>query len=105
MSHLGARVLRVLKEDISYELRDIEDNPISKSEARRLVLSLNTMCQRISVKREDGATAKLVRIGRQRLTGQTRQAKLLNLYKSKPSPDNNSNQEGSGGQVPTIDNY
>jgi len=39
MSHLGARVLRVLKEDSPYELRDIEGNPISKDEARRLILS------------------------------------------------------------------
>jgi len=39
MSHLGARVLRVLKEDSPYELRDIEGNPISKDEARKLVLS------------------------------------------------------------------
>ena len=39
MSHLGARVLRVLKEDSPYELRDIEGNLISKNEARRLVLS------------------------------------------------------------------
>ena len=39
MSHLGARVLRVLKEDSPYELRDINGNPISKKGARRLVLS------------------------------------------------------------------
>jgi transposase len=39
MSHLGARVLRVLKEDSPYELRDIEGNPISKDAARKLVLS------------------------------------------------------------------
>jgi hypothetical protein len=39
MSHLGARVLRVLKENSPYELRDIEGNPISKDEARRLVIS------------------------------------------------------------------
>ena len=39
MSHLGARVLRVLKDDSPYELRDIEGNPISKDEARKLVLS------------------------------------------------------------------
>ena len=39
MSHLGARVLRVLKEDSPYELRDIEGNLITKNEARRLVLS------------------------------------------------------------------
>jgi transposase len=39
MSHLGARLLKVLKEDSPYELRDIEGNPISKDEARRLILS------------------------------------------------------------------
>jgi transposase len=39
MSHLGARVLRVLKEDKAYELRDIEGHLISKNEARRLILS------------------------------------------------------------------
>jgi transposase len=39
MSHLGARVLRVLKEDRPYELRDIEGQPIDKSEVRKLILS------------------------------------------------------------------
>jgi len=39
MSHLGARVLRVLKEDRPYELRDTEGQPIDKSEVRKLILS------------------------------------------------------------------
>jgi transposase len=39
MSHLGARVLRVLKEDRPYELRDTEGKPISRDNARRLILS------------------------------------------------------------------
>jgi hypothetical protein len=39
MSHLGARVLTVLKEDRPYELRDIEGNAISKEDARKLILS------------------------------------------------------------------
>jgi len=39
MSHIGARVLRVLKEDSPYDMRDIEGNLISKNEARKLVLS------------------------------------------------------------------
>jgi hypothetical protein len=38
MSHLGARVFAVLKEDRPYELRDTEGKPISKDDARRLVL-------------------------------------------------------------------
>jgi transposase len=39
MSHLGARVLRVLKEDRPYEIRDLEGESINKSEAKRLILS------------------------------------------------------------------
>lgn len=39
MSHLGARVLAVLKVDRPYELRDIESNPISKEHAKELILS------------------------------------------------------------------
>jgi len=39
MSHLGARVFAVLKEDRPYELRDTDGNPISKDHARRLILS------------------------------------------------------------------
>ena len=39
MSHLGARVLTVLKQDRPYELRDIEGNPISKKDARKLILA------------------------------------------------------------------
>ena len=39
MSHLGARVLRVLKEDRPYELRDTEGKPIIRDNARRLILS------------------------------------------------------------------
>jgi len=39
MSHLGARVLRVIKEYRLYELRDTEGKPISRDDARRLILS------------------------------------------------------------------
>ena len=39
MSHLGARVLKVLKEDRPYELRDIEGNLINKHEAKNLIMS------------------------------------------------------------------
>ncbi|MFQ5987890.1 MAG: IS110 family transposase [Dehalococcoidia bacterium] len=39
MSHLGARVLAVLKEDRPYELRDLDGKPISRDEARKLILS------------------------------------------------------------------
>jgi transposase len=39
MSHLGARVFIVLKEGRPYELRDTEGNPISKDDARRLIMN------------------------------------------------------------------
>jgi hypothetical protein len=38
MSHLGARVFAVLKQSRPYELRDTDGNPISKDDARRLIL-------------------------------------------------------------------
>lgn len=39
MSHIGARVFTVLREDRPYELRDTEGKPISKMEARALILA------------------------------------------------------------------
>lgn len=39
MSHLGARVLRVLKEDRPYEIRDLEGKLIDKNDAKGLILS------------------------------------------------------------------
>jgi hypothetical protein len=39
MSHMGARVFMVLREDRAYELRDPEGNPISKMAARALILA------------------------------------------------------------------
>jgi transposase len=39
MSHLGARVLAVLRENTPYEIRDIQGKPITWTEARRIVQS------------------------------------------------------------------
>jgi hypothetical protein len=38
MSHLGARVLTVLKENRPYELKDVEGKSISWEDARKLIL-------------------------------------------------------------------
>jgi len=38
MSHMGARVLAVLREDRPYELRDIDGRPTTSEEARKLIL-------------------------------------------------------------------
>ncbi len=39
MSHIGARILAVLRENKPYELRDIEGRPITWEDARRMILS------------------------------------------------------------------
>ncbi len=39
MSHLGARILSVLRENKPYELRDIEGNPISREDAKKLIMA------------------------------------------------------------------
>ena len=39
MSHMGARILTVLREDRPYELRDIDGKPIGREEAWKLILS------------------------------------------------------------------
>ena len=39
MSHIGARILAVLRENKPYELRDVEGKPISWQDARKLILS------------------------------------------------------------------
>jgi len=38
MSHIGARILAVLRENKPYELRDVEGKPISWEDAKRLIL-------------------------------------------------------------------
>ena len=66
MSHIGARVLAVLREDKPYELRDIDGRPITSEEARRLIL-LN--CQvpeeiRRERRRRKQVSGKVVKSGR-----------------------------------------
>ncbi len=39
MSHLGARILAMLRENRTYELRDTQGRRISKEEARKVILS------------------------------------------------------------------
>jgi transposase len=39
MSHIGSRILAVLRENKPYELRDIQGRPVTWEEARRLILS------------------------------------------------------------------
>ena len=101
MSHLGARVLSVLKEDRPYELRDTEDKPVSKDDARRLIIAKYQVPDEIRRERRRRNSKN-----RETATDRANEAaKLLNLYKPKPSPANNSNLEKSEGQAATLDNH
>lgn len=68
------------------------------------------MCRRIYGERDDGAIARIDSPvdyeNRETATYRTHEAaKLLNTYKSKPSPGSNSKREELGDQVSAIDNY
>ena len=39
MSHLSARVLAVLREDKPYDLRDMDGRPVSREEAKKIILA------------------------------------------------------------------
>ena len=68
MSHIGARVLAVLREDRPYELRDIDGGPITREEARRLIL-LNYQVPdeiRQERRRRNRVSGKAVKSGRRK---------------------------------------
>ncbi|MFO7995956.1 MAG: IS110 family transposase [Dehalococcoidia bacterium] len=62
MSHMGARVLKVLKEDRPYEIRNLEGESINKSEAKRLILSQYYVSEGVRRERRRRNT-KVKRIG------------------------------------------
>ncbi|MFQ5988214.1 MAG: IS110 family transposase [Dehalococcoidia bacterium] len=77
MSHLGARVLTVLKEDRPYELKDTEGKPISQNEARRLILSkyhVSEEIRRERRRRNRSNTVKARRKDREMATYRTNEA-------------------------------
>jgi transposase len=74
MSHLGARVLTVLKEGRPYELRNAEGNLISKGNARRLVLSKYHVSEDIRRERRRRNPTKVRRIDREMTTHRTNEA-------------------------------
>ena len=74
MSHLGARVLRVLKEDRPYELRDTEGKPIDKLAARELILSRYHVSEDIRRERRRRNPVKSRRKDREMTTYRTNKA-------------------------------
>ena len=74
MSHLGARVLAVLKEDRPYELRDIEGKPISKNEAKRLILARLQVPEEIRRERRRRKSGKVRRNAKEMATCRSNEA-------------------------------
>jgi transposase len=58
MSHIGARILAVLRDDKPYELRDIKGDPITWRDARELVLSNYQVPEEIKRDRRRRGTLK-----------------------------------------------
>jgi sRNA-binding protein len=75
-SHLGARILRVLKEDRPYEIRDLEGKPINKSEAKGLILSQYHVSE--EVRRE--------RRRRNTKTNRKREAAIVSIHEAAEAP-------------------
>jgi transposase len=61
MSHMGARILTVLREDRPYELRDIDGKPISREEAWKLILSNYKVPEEIKHERRRKTTAAMLK--------------------------------------------
>ena len=80
MSHMGARVLAVAREDRPYELRDIQGRPIAREEARRLILSNYQVPEEIKRERRRRKTAsnttKSLRKGREMVAHRTSEAAI-----------------------------
>ncbi len=60
MSHMGARILTVLREDRPYELRDADGKPISREEAWKLILTTYTVPDEIKRERRRKTTAAML---------------------------------------------
>jgi hypothetical protein len=74
MSHLGARVLAVLKDDRPYQLMDDEGKLIGKIEARELILSKYQVPEDIRQERRRRKPAKAAKKNREMTTYRTHEA-------------------------------
>ena len=74
MSHLGARILAVLKEDRPYQLMDDEGKPIGKSEACKLIHAKYQVPEDVRRERRRRKTVKVDKNNREMGTYRTRGA-------------------------------
>jgi len=99
MSHLGARVLKVLLEDRPYDLRDIDGKSVDRKAAKTLILTKYHVSDDIRRERRR-RNSKAVKTGE---TATNRTNETAKPYDSTVS-QNNSNGGKSEGQK-TLDNY
>jgi hypothetical protein len=102
MSHMGARILTVLREDRPYELRDIDGKPISREEAWKLILSNYKVPEEIKRERRRKTTTAMLK---RRIKNREMAAYRTNEAATAPQPvsllaipDFNSNSVLSRGQ-------
>jgi transposase len=103
MSHLGARVLRVLKEDRPYEIRNLEGKSIDKGEAKRLILSQYYVSEEVRRERRRRNT-KVKRKGETEIVSIHEAAKTPQPVQIHLSPKNNFNGGGQKNQK-SLDSY
>ena len=85
MSHLGARVWKVLLEDRPYELKDMQGKSITRENARILILTKYHVPE--EVRKEKRRRMNKTGVVRETATNSICEtAKLLKLHKFKPSP-------------------
>ncbi len=61
MSHIGARILTVFRENRPYELRDTDGKPISRAEAWKLILSNYKVPEEIKRERRRKTTTAILK--------------------------------------------
>lgn len=83
MSHLGARILAVLREGRPYELRDIQGNPITREEARQLILEQYRVPEEI---RQERRRQKRSKRSRPRASAERRVPDVHRMHKAAFAP-------------------
>ena len=81
MSHMSVRVLAVLREDKPYELRDIDGRPVSREEAKKIILSKYQVPEEIRRERRRRKT-----LGNYKLRKKLREMLVPRVYEAADAP-------------------
>ena len=81
MSHMSARILAVLREDKPYDLRDMDGRPVTREEARRIILSKYQVPEEIRRERRHRKT-----LGNYKLQKTLREMLVPRTYEAAEAP-------------------